>query len=282
MSYRHAFIAILVALVVAVPAAADEWEKRFTVTGAPEIRVQGGDAHIRVAPWDRGEVHARVLTEGWRISDDEVRITAQQSGNSITIEVRIPRTNWGFRMGHRSIHVELMVPRHTDLTAYTSDGDVAVSSLHGKFDLRTSDGRLTVRELQGEIRLRTSDGDIEGTALEGRLEAIGSDGNIRIRGRFDALTIRTSDGNIEADVLPGSKLAATWSLKTSDGNMILRLPPELDAELDAHVSDGRIHLGFPVTVHGELSRTRLLAKLNAGGLAIQLRSSDGSIHLERL
>jgi len=246
------------------------------------VRVQGGDADIRVAPWDKSEVHARVLTEGWRIADDEVRITAGQTGNSITIEVRIPRTNWGFRMGHRSIRIELMVPRRTDLTAYTSDGDVTAGSLQGRFDLRTSDGKLTVSELQGDIRLRTSDGDVEGTALEGKIEAVGSDGNIRIRGRFDALTVRTSDGNIEADVLPGSKLASTWSLKTTDGNIIVRLPPELDAELDAHVSDGRIHLGFPVTVHGELSRTRVMAKLNAGGLAIQLRSSDGSIHLERL
>jgi DUF4097 and DUF4098 domain-containing protein YvlB len=282
MSYRHVFAAILVLVALAVPAAADEWEKKFAVTGTPDIRVQGSDAHIRVAPWDRNEVHARVFTEGWRISDDEVRITAQQAGDSISLEIRIPRTEWGFRVGRRSIQIELMVPRRTDLTAYTSDGNVAVSSLQGRFDLRTSDGRMTVNELKGQIRLRTSDGDIEATAMEGRLEATGSDGNIRVRGRFDELTIRTSDGNIEADVLPGSKLAATWSLKTSDGNMILRLPPELDAELDAHVSDGRIHLGFPVNVHGELSRTRVMAKLNAGGLAIQLRSSDGSIHLERL
>jgi len=279
---RRVFSAAAVLFLLTLPAQADEWEKTFQVTGAPQVRVRSGDGHIRVNTWNRQEVHARVVTEGWRIADDEVRITANQDGNAVEIEVRVPRMQWNFGYHRRTINVELMLPAEASLSARTSDGHISVSSLTGSLDLQTSDGRISLRGVRGEMRLHTSDGRIEGDSLDGRLVAETSDGRITVSGRFDLLDLRTSDGSIDAQVRPGSRVTAPWSVRTSDGNVTLHLPGELDADLDAHAQDGRISFGFPITVSGELSRSRIHAKLNAGGPPLRVRTSDGNIQVDRL
>jgi len=278
-------------LLLAVSARADEWEKKFDVTSAPQLTFRTGDGHIRVDTWDQKQISARIVTEGWRIaegtgyppSQNEVRVEATRSGDAVTIDLREPRNNWRFHIGrHWRIEIEIHLPRTADATLRTSDGHVSVSGLTGKLDVETSDGHITLTDVHGDLRLRSSDGHIEGTSLDGKLDAGTSDGRIRVSGRFDGLELRTSDGSVEASVLAGSHPSAAWSLRTSDGNVELRIPGNLDADLDAETDDGNISSDFPITVSGKIGRSSLHGKLNAGGPTIRLRTSDGHIRVSRL
>jgi hypothetical protein len=259
---RRPLIAVAaVVLAFSALAAADEWKKTYQVTGTPELRVDAGDGNVRIISWGRSEVQAQVFTEGWRIGPDDVRITERQMGNRVEIEIRLPRTHFNF--GHRSLRVELAVPRQANLDVHTSDGNITADALKGDSRFASGDGNLDIRGYDGALRASTGDG------------------NIQLLGRFDTLDVHTGDGRIDAEAQRGSRMTGEWSLRSGDGSIILRLPDGFAADLDAHTADGRISVDLPITVSGSISQTRLRGKLNGGGQILELRSGDGNISLRR-
>jgi len=281
---RWAGVAMLMCATFAVAgtARADDWSQKYAVTGKPDLRVESNDAHIDVDTWDRKEIEARVTTRGWAIGPNGVRITDSNSGNRVSIQVRVPRMDWHWGTNNRSVTITLMVPREADLTAETGDGHVSVKSLAGKIDVHTGDGHISVSSVRGVMRLRTGDGHVDGDNLDGKLEVQTGDGRVRVSGRFDSLELRTNDGSIDADARQGSKIESEWYLTTGDGAVRLRIPGNLSADLDAHTGDGHIRVDFPITMPaGTVSRSSVSGKLNGGGPPLRVRTGDGSITIDR-
>ncbi len=269
--------------IAAAPARADQWNKVYKLTGTPDVRVETNDAAIEVNSGNANEVAVRVLTSGYAISPDEVRIEREvQNGNHVEIEVRVPRTRWSWGATNRSVHIELTVPRTANLNLHSGDGHIRAHGVTGELQLETGDGSIEVTDLRGTVRLHTGDGHIEGSALDGSLDASTNDGHLRIRGRFDALRLETGDGSITADVLPGSKMSNNWSIHTGDGSVTVRLADGLAADIEAHTGDGSISSQLPLMVSGILGQRDLRGKLGGGGPTLQIRTGDGSIRLERL
>jgi hypothetical protein len=276
--------AAVLSVVLAAPRRvfADEWHKTYTVTGKATVHVSTNDGAVRVATGEGMQIEARVETVGWKIGESEVRIVEHQSGDTLELEARVPSRNWGLNFGHRSLRIELKIPRESDLNVRSGDGSVEVAPIQGALDVHTGDGHITVSGAKGEVRLSTGDGHIDATGLDGRLDASSGDGRIRIAGRFDLLNLKTNDGSIDARVLGGSKLAGGWSIRTGDGSVTLRLPDGLQADVDAHTGDGRISLDFPLLVTGTFGRSELRGKINGGGALLSIRTGDGSIRIEKL
>src|SRR5207249_5001146 len=164
---------LLSVLVVPVSASADEWKKDYRPSGKPVIRVDANDADIRVNDWERKDIEARVITEGYKIGPDAVRVTESQSGNQVTLEVHTPQ--FGLVLHRHSVQVEVSMPRQGDLNLHSRDGNIRVVNI------------------QGDLRLDSGDGDLEVRSADGSLNAETHDGNIRANGRFDALTLHTDD-----------------------------------------------------------------------------------------
>jgi DUF4097 and DUF4098 domain-containing protein YvlB len=242
---------------------ADDWSKTYTVTGKPELRVDTNDGNVSVTTWDRDKIEARVSTEGWRIGPDDVRIRESQSGARVDLDVHVPNSHWSIGV-HRRVSIELKVPREDNVAIHTGDGNISLE------------------DVKGDLRLRSGDGRIEGTGLDGSLEAKSGDGNIRVRGRFDMIQLETGDGQINAEAGSGSKMASDWSARSGDGSINLRVPGDLNAQLDLHTGDGHITLDFPVTVSGSVSRSTIRGQLNGGGPTLTVHTGDGSIRLEKL
>jgi DUF4097 and DUF4098 domain-containing protein YvlB len=260
-----------------------QWSHTYQINGRADLRVLTNDGDVIVTGTDQHQIDARVITGGWKIGPNDVQIIESQSGNSVSIEVKAP--HWGitiFGGGHKSLRVEVSVPRELDLDVRTSDGNVTAQGVSGKIQFDTADGNVTAGNIKGDIRIHTSDGHIEGHNFDGSLDANTGDGNLRIDGRFDALALKTGDGNIEAQVGSGSKVANGWNLHSGDGHITLRLPADLNATLDAHTGDGSITLDIPIQVSGSLSHSSVRGKMNAGGATLAVSSGDGSIHIEKL
>jgi len=259
---------------------ADEWKHEYTLTGRPSVVLRASDARIQVGTWDQARVAVRVTTTGWRIRPGEVVIEDRSAGNRTEIEVREPMVHFSLGIDHRRILVEVTVPAGTDLDAKTSDGAIDLPALQGTIRAHTSDGAISLDGARGTIVLSSSDGRITAHGLDGALEARASDGAITVDGRFEALRLSTSDGRIEAVVAPGSRMKSDWSVSTGDGSIVLRLPPDLEANLEAHVGDGHIDVDFPITTQGRFGHHDLRATLHGGGPLLSLRTGDGSIRIE--
>ncbi len=264
----------------AAPAAADQWEKTFETPGRPSLALVCGDAAVHVETWDRRAVGLRVTTEGWRIGDRGVRVTATQDGDHVYLEVREPSYFFFFGLTRRSVQVEAMLPREADLDARTADGRVEVTGLRGLVHLHTGDGAVEAVDLAGDVRIETGDGRVRAHGLDGALATRSGDGPMEIEGRFERLDVETGDGRVEVTALEGSRLAAPWSFHSGDGPLTLAIPRTLKADLDLHTGDGGIRLGLPVQVEGTIARSTVRGSINGGGPLLRMRAGDGAIRIE--
>jgi hypothetical protein len=294
--------ALLLTAATALPVAhAEDVVKSYTVAGRANVRVDTNDGSVRVTASDSKQVEFRVEYQGFELGKN-LRVDSRQDGDKVELVARITgRWGIGFNWGHNSkrLHIEVRMPRDADLQVetgdgaveaesingkvniHTGDGSVKANSLNGSIDLHTSDGSINVDALKGDIRLRTGDGSIEAHNLDGKVEADSGDGHIRLAGRFEALNVKTGDGSVNAQVLPGSKMATSWSLRTGDGSVDIVLPADFQADINATTGDGHISLGIPVTVEGTFSKSELRGKMNGGGQALTIHTGDGSIRLSK-
>jgi DUF4097 and DUF4098 domain-containing protein YvlB len=278
------FLTLALAASGATPAHADDWSKSYQVNGRADLRVTTDDGDVTIVGSDQKQIDAHVVTEGYKIGSSDVRIEESQSGDHVVVSVKMPHLNWSFFGGHhKSIKIELHVPRDLDLDVQTGDGNVTAQSISGHVHFNTGDGNVTATAVHGDIRVHTGDGRIEGADFDGALDANTGDGNLRIAGRFDSLALKTGDGNIDAQVATGSKVASTWTIRSGDGHINMRIASDLNANVEARTGDGSITLDVPnFAVSGSLSHSSVHGKLNAGGGTLSVSSGDGSIHLEKL
>jgi len=258
---RHLALVALLAL-SSLSARADEWSHSYPVTAKPEVTVNANDGDVEVSVGSSQQVDVRVITRGWKIKDD-VQITGNQSGNHV--EIKLHKTsNVCFGVCFQSIRVEVRVPRESDLNIHTDDGNVRVENVTGNLQFETGDGDVRLRDVEGSLHADTHDGNVE------------------VNGRFNVLSLHTGDGNIDAEVGAASAPQSGWLLRSGDGNIRLKLPDNLGADLDAHSGDGAVHVGFPIGTSRNGNENSVRGKINGGGISIELRTGDGDIKVEKM
>ena len=274
-------VGLLAASAAASSARAEEWTKSYTVSGRARVHADSNDGSVRVTTGDSNQVEFRVIYNGYTM-DKNLTVSSNQNGDRVEISARVRNgMNWGWGGIHKSLRIEVHMPRNADLEVDTGDGSVESDSVSGNVDIHTGDGHIRLDGAKGNIRLRTGDGSNEGRDLDGQLEATSGDGHINVDGRFDALNIKTGDGSVTARANPGSKLASSWNVHTGDGSVTMSVPGDLQANIDASTNDGRISLGLPVLVEGTMGTSQIHGKMNGGGNPLTIHTGDGSIHLSK-
>ena len=267
-------------------------EKRFTVSGALELNLRTFDGSIQLKSWDRNEVLVQIERRGPDTQTAEALVVnATQDGNRIVVEAPGPRERQHtIHIGSwqsPSVNFIVTAPRKMTVEARTGDGSIEANDVAGTVALNTGDGSIQARRVEGNLRARTGDGSIEITDGAGRIEADSGDGSIEIAGRLEALDIRTGDGSVRLDVLDGSVVKTDWSVNTGDGSITVRLPANLDAEIDAHTGDGGVHANGVDEVtasrndNDDDERRNLRGRVGKGGRTLRLRSGDGAIDISR-
>ena len=288
-----------VALALVCSAHAQDYVKSYSVGHRADVRVSADDSSVRVVTSDNNQVEFRVHSEGFAAFQlgGKLHIDSQQHGDQVELTVQVAR---GVTIGfdNRSLRTEVRMPRNADLslntndgavdidsldgniTVRTKDGAIKASQLSGRIELVTADGNIAVGALKGESRLHTGDGTIGADNVDGKLEGSSGDGQINLTGRFDLLDVKSGDGGVTIRVARGSRMSSPWSIRTRDGSVDLRLPADLQADLDVRAAeDGHISLGLPVTVRGGVSKSHVQGTLNGGGPLLSVRTGDGSIRL---
>jgi hypothetical protein len=260
MPKKHLWLLML--LTVTSVAFADDWHKEYAIQDKPDLRVETGDANVRVVPWDKKSIDITVTTVNWKIGPGHLEIAESQTGDTVDFSARQRNAQWGV---HWDLH------QRADVTIHTPR--------EGRFQLRTHDGKLEVSELKGELDLRTGDGKLIASKLDGELRAQTGDGGMNVSGRFDGLDARSGDGRVEIEALDGSKMGQEWTLRAGDGSIRLRLPRDFSALLEAHTGDGHIDLDVPITMRGRLGGNDIRGALNNGTGLLSLRTGDGTIRI---
>ncbi|MDQ2711277.1 MAG: DUF4097 domain-containing protein [Acidobacteriota bacterium] len=243
-------------------ARADDWSKRWSVSGKPELRISTGDASVTIEVGSANEIEAVVKTRGVSIGEAGVKIDDHQDGNRVELEIRERSSHFSF--GMHSVELRVRVPKELTANVHTGDGSIKLSGLHGS------------------LQVNTGDGSVQGDDLDGALDARSGDGSMHVRGRFDSLQIRTSDGSVDVQAASGSQMHSDWRVETGDGSVRLGVPHNLSANVQLKTGDGSIHVDLPLTVEGTKGEHDVRGKLNGGGPFLDVRTGDGSISLNSI
>ena len=262
--------------------------KRIQLTGTPHVTVRTFDGSIELRSSDRNEILVEI--ERFAATMDEAReliVETSEDSGDVVIDAKRPRRSddWIHFGGWTSpsVRLRVTVPRQLDVQARTGDGTIDARDLSGRVELRTGDGSIRLQRIQGDITVGTGDGSVMGRELQGAVAVSTGDGSVEISGRFAALKARTGDGPIGIDALPGSTIQSGWTITTGDGGVSIRLPKELDADLQARTGDGSINTSgitvlTPPRQDGE-PRRNIVGRIGNGGEQLTVRTGDGSINL---
>ncbi|MGD0906049.1 MAG: energy transducer TonB [Candidatus Acidiferrales bacterium] len=167
--------------------------------------------------------------------------------------------------------------------------------------LETLGGQITIGEVDGTLRAATSGGHITAGSIDG--DAILHTGGGQIRtGRISGVAdLATGGGNITAwldyrptraglDANRAGKFSETSQLFSSEGDIIVYLPRQMAATIDAAidrdgghriVADSSLPLQISDGNSGSSPRTiRFEGALNGGGSALHLKATSGNILLK--
>jgi hypothetical protein len=267
-------------------------EKRFTVSGTPDLRVITFDGAIEIRSGEGKTIVVEIEKRGpTKEALDELKVEATQEGDRIQVEVKKPRHEVVFfGVGHMSPTAKLIVtmPREGNVYAKSGDGSIRIEHVHGRLELKTGDGSIRATDISGQLTLATGDGSVTLDDVAGDLDVDTGDGSVSVNGKLTTVKLHTGDGSITFRAAAGTAMKDDWSMTTGDGGVAVYLPSDFGAELDAHTGDGSIRneLGLKAEAERENDRDRdrdrrsLKGKLGAGGKILKIRTGDGSIRLK--
>lgn len=251
------------AALLAAPAAAragsitETIDRTLTLPRGGEVLVQNFNGHIEVAGGEGAHVRlvavktARAGTDGRaRAYLRELQVKIEEVDGRLVIRTVTPGGDGGLMgwlagagvEGH--VSYRLLVPRAARVTATTVNGNVEVARLHAPVHAASTNGTVSVLEVGGEV------------------DATSVNGNIRVDMRH---------------AHPHSQM----DLSTVNGSIVLYVPAEFRAFVDARTVNGSVASDLPLLVEGRRSRSRLVGSLNGGQTKLVLRTTNGSILLRQ-
>lgn len=261
-------------------------DKHFAVTGKPDVTLSTFDGSIEVRTSDRPEVSVTIEKRAFtREAASRIDVHAEQNGNHIVVDVRLPRAAHVLAFGFSSTSARLIVtlPAAADVHATSGDGAIDIERVSGALDLRSGDGAIHGRDLAGTMTVHTGDGSIRLERVNGSLDADTGDGSVSADGTLKSVRVRSGDGSVTVKAAAGSTADGDWTITSGDGSVVLEIPDTFGGELDAHTGDGRITI-HDVTlsnVSGQIAKNTVRGRLGGGGHSVRVRTGDGSITLRR-
>lgn len=237
------FCLLVLAGVWAVPsyAISKEFNQSYPLQPGGYFELQNVNGAVDVQGWDRNEVEVHaVKTAKQRESDlDRVSIEVDARPDAVSITTRYPQ-NEGVEV---AVEYTIHVPHAAHVEHIgTVNGTVRISGLANLEDVHTVNGDIEAFEAGGNIHAHTTNGNV----------------------------------HLELAHAP-DKSGAT--AETTNGSLVLAVPSDLQAEVEARCLNGNFYSELPITMESTQRPREMHGRLGHGGAPIHLRTVNGGIRL---
>lgn len=272
----------------------------YPLKAGGRLSVENFNGSIEITSWDQNSVDVSgVKYAATSALLESLKIDITNSADSIHIRTVRPSGQHG-NTGAKYI---VKVPKKTELERITSsNGGIRVTDIEGPAHLRSSNGAIHTTQMKGNLDAQTSNGGIEVVDLDGSAVLRTSNGRVRAEGVNGSLEATSSNGGIHVHLTkaePGHPVKLETSngsidltvdstsqndvyASTSNASITVHMPQSINAQVKAHTSNGSISSDFDVKVQGNISKHSLEGSIGSGGPLLDLSTSNGSVHLEKL
>ena len=177
----------------------------------------------------------------------------------------------------------------------TDGGNITVGEAGAYVAVRTGGGQIDFGEVHGSVHAQTGGGGIRVIYVAGPMEVETSGGSICLTRITNTVHAETGDGSITAWINPESadsmrpvRLPGPSQLATGTGDIVVFLPRNIAATIDATVENGgvqRIEADPSLSLNMKMrqdGQAHALGMLNGGGAVLKLRTATGKIRLQFL
>jgi len=297
MNYKKYFLFFVIFLFFLVYSIIGETlEKKFEKTidfkksGTIYLKSIVGD--IEVKSWENEKVEVKALIQVKSEEEsqkllDEIKILINTTDDRVEIEVDYPekeenRSFWDLLFGGKKhefrISFWLTVPKISNLDMNTTNGEINIYDIEGKVFSKSTNGSIQLENISGNTELRTTNGSVNTKNVIGDIDVKTTNGKIVISNIEGNVVARTTNGEILVDILKSIK-EKIMNFRTTNGSVTLNLVKDINADLDAKLTNGKIYTDFPILVKGEISKNSVSGKINNGGPLIYIRTTNGEIKI---
>ena len=265
-------------------------EQSFEVGETPRLQIDNFAGRVTVRAGERGEIRMIAVKQGLPGSDlDRVQVEISEGANGLLIRTRKPAT-----LSTASVQLEITVPDSTQLDLHTGAGNTEVRGLRSDVKVDTGAGDVTVADLTGDLDAHTGSGSVTIDGVSGRIQADTGSGSVRISnvaGDLDAHTgsgsmeVREATGRVRMDSGSGSLTyegdpEGECRFETGSGSITLRMPADLNMEVDLETGSGTITTDF--AVEGQTRKDEVRGSIGRGDEgSIRAHTGTGSIQVVR-
>ena len=259
----------------------------FAVRSGQRLDVDNFGGSITVTAWNQ----------------DRVRVATRGDGDPFTVDVGPVTVHVGTQSeddhGPGESDLTIQVPAWMELNLSGNEVDITTRGVRAGIQANTVQGSITVDGGEGTVDLNSVEGDISVSNVRGRVQLNTTEGSVTLRGVSGTeLDIETVDGdidmggvstpNIEANTVDGNikwngTLApdGAYRFSTHDGDLMLGITGDPDAQVSVETFDGTVDSDWPVTLRGTNQHNKMTFTLGSGRARLELSSFDGTISLKR-
>jgi hypothetical protein len=172
----------------------------------------------------------------------EVKIELEPSGRTLTVRALKPHVK-----NNRSINIsyQITVPMRTNVKCANSYGSIECENINGLIQADTSYGGVICRKIISE-----------------------------------QLNVSSSYGNIDIEYSDFAPAEIHANVRNSYGSIDFTAPPGFTGRVELSTSYGSVSTDLPITIQGEISRTRIKGTVGEGNGKLIVKNSYGSIRIE--
>lgn len=228
-----------------VNAAEEKIDRTMAFNSGGEVTLQNVNGKVTIRGWDRNEIRI-VAVKKARSGDareklERTQVQIEADGDRFIVETVLPKERKW--RNNVSVAYELWVPSETNVNARTTNGAMALEGVWGDLNLRSTNGSVKALDAGGRINAKTTNGSIT--------------------------------------VEMGSYEGGDMELISTNGSINFTGPEDLAVNVQASCTNGTVRTDYDMLIKGEVSKRRLNGSINGGGNALTMRTTNGSIRINR-
>ncbi len=256
-----------------------DFQKNYSIPPGGTISISNTSGDVSITGYNGTSVAVSAYREGR--DKDLVQVIDESTADHVVLKVQYPQGSGSVQADVRFVVQVPQGSRYQFDKISTASGNVSISGVAGEVKANSASGDVKIDQVEGNVQANTASGDMEITQVNGSVQVNAASGDIKVLKVAGMVSARTASGDVEVEL---TRIEGTGELKfaSASGDVTVKAPAQLDAQVEMTTANGSIKTDFPLTVedlqsHGKKAQ----GQIGSGAVQMKISTASGDIRLVR-